>query len=414
MPVNSEGAGRWVVPYLGAVFFLMAIGNLGLVAVMPAVGRILAIPDYLIACTFSFSALMWAISSPHWAKYVARLGAPFCVRAGLIAFIASMGGIALATQLGRSGLVTPIVAFLLFFVLRAVFGLFGAGAATASQALAVLNSSSEQRARVLSDLQGANSAGQVVGPAIAPLMIVEPLGPIGPMLGFAIFGALALAFGFVFLGNRRSPLARVEPTAESATVRAVWADKSIGPHLTFGMIVASAQAINLYTIGFVLIDRTIVGGLDAQTLIGVAIAGGALAAVVAQFGMVRLFSLAPSRMMSIGALFAILGNVIPLLAVGTSSALLGFVVASFGFGLARPGFAAAASLGGRKEDQVAIASAVSMIAGASIAVPPVIAAAIYQIWTPTPFALPALMVSAWLLWDGHRRRTRRGIVHHEQ
>ena len=38
-------------------------GNMGLISVMPAAGRVLGISDYLIASIFSLSALMWAITS---------------------------------------------------------------------------------------------------------------------------------------------------------------------------------------------------------------------------------------------------------------------------------------------------------------------------------------------------------------
>ena len=50
------------------VTFATAVGNLGLVSVMPAIGRALAIPDALVACIFSASALAWMFTSPFWAR----------------------------------------------------------------------------------------------------------------------------------------------------------------------------------------------------------------------------------------------------------------------------------------------------------------------------------------------------------
>ena len=404
---------RTLFLFISAVYFLMAIGNIGLVAVMPAVGRLLAIPDYLIACTFSFSAFVWAFSSPFWTARVERYGAALCVRAGLAAFIASMAGFALAIVLALNGLISPFAAFLLFFVLRAVFGLFGAGAATATQALVALRAEGAQRARVFAEIQGANSLGQVVGPAIAPFMIVAPFGHLGPMLGFSVFGVIALAMSFFALTGPSKHKKSDAGADTTSSIRAIWADPAIGRHLTFGMTASSAQAINLYTIGFVILDRCVDGACGApDTLIGGAMAGGALAAVLAQFGVVRFLS--PSQMMGYGALVALLGNLIPLVFRGADMAVLGFIAASFGFGLARPGFVAAASLAGERKDQVAIASAVSMIAGASIAAPPVIAALIYRFWAPAPFALPAILVAVLLCFRLPDRARAFGIVRHRQ
>lgn len=411
---NASAPARWLYLYLGSVFFLMAVGNLGLVSIMPAIGRTLDIPDYLIACVFSFSALAWAVSSPFWVRRVSRRGPALFIRAGILAFILSMGGFALGIELGRLGWVAPFGIFLIFFVLRATFGLFGSGTATAVMSIVTLNAQGADRTRILTEMQGANNLGSVIGPAVAPFLIVAPLGLIGPILGFSLFGALAFLSSFIFLRGRSQAPVEAAPGEQASSLSAVWRRKEIGRHLTFGMVISSAQAINLYMIGFVLIDRMPGDALAAQNLIALAMTGGAIAALVAQFGVSRLVRISPGLMMFLGAVFALAGNVLPLAHAGPYMTTWGFLVASFGYGLARPGFAAAASLSGLREDQVAIASAVSMIAGASIAVPPIIAAAAYQVWTPVPFALPAILAAILLLNQLSWHLRHPGIVHRKQ
>ena len=66
-------------------------------------------------------------------------------------------------------------------------------------------------------------------------------------------------------------------------------------------------------------------------------------------------------------------------------------------------FSAAASLAVGPERQGAVAGAVSAIAGASIAVPPVIAILLYQRWWTAPFVLAAAG-AAWVVLAGWRRR----------
>lgn len=388
---------RWVLPFLGAVTFLTAIGNIGLVSVMPTIGRLLHIPDFLVAGIFSLSALTWAISAPFWVPRIERKGPNPYIRAGLVGFVVSMGGCALSVELGLLGLLTPFAAFLLFSILRSTYGLLGSAAATATQALIAARTAGAERTRAITTLAGALSLGTIVGPAIAPAMIVDPLGPLGPMLGFALLGGGALAAAFVCLPRDRPGAVPVPGGAPNMSLARVWRRKGIGRHLSFGLLLCSAQAINLYTIGFVIIDRMADDPLAAQRMIGLAMTIAAAAALLGQWGFVRLFSPSPLAMMRIGTGFAFAGNALALFDGDVRTAAAGFILASFGYGLARPGFSAAASLAGSSEDQVAIASAITFIAGASITLPPVLASAAYQWWRPAPFAIAAAIGGALLL-----------------
>jgi hypothetical protein len=123
---------------------------------------------------------------------------------------------------------------------------------------------------------------------------------------------------------------------------------------------------------------------------------GAAMALAAQWGLPRLVRLTPSSMMALGAALALAGNALPLAWTGALAAGTGFALASFGYGLARPGFSAAASLAGHDAEQVAIGAATSLIAGASIILPPVIAATALGLWPSAPFALAIVfIVSGW-------------------
>ena len=45
-----------------------ALGNTGMLSVLPTIGRQIGIPDAMVAAIFSLSALLWAVSSPFWAR----------------------------------------------------------------------------------------------------------------------------------------------------------------------------------------------------------------------------------------------------------------------------------------------------------------------------------------------------------
>lgn len=392
--MSSDG-GRHAFSFLGIVNFLTAVGNLGLVSVMPLIGRSVGMPDFLVASVFSLSALTWAVSSPFWTKRVAGAGPNRFVRAGLVGVIVSMAGCAGAVALGVKGNITPLECFLGFFILRAIFGFLGAASAIAIQTLVALRTEGAERTRVLTALAGALSLGTIVGPAVAPMAIVPPLGLTGPMVFFALLGVVALSGTWFFLPPETSQLEtcnadRVKP--HHSSMRDVWQQNECGSVLTYGLLMCSAQAINLYTIGFILLDRSDSGPLVAQHHIGLTMMGGAVAALAAQWALPRFATLLPMSMITGGTILALLGNAIALTSGTEMAAAIGFVIGCFGYGLARPGFTALASLRGGREDQVAIASAVTLIAGASIMLPPVLATAGYESWDGAPFTLAILFL----------------------
>ena len=67
-----------------------ALGNTGLISVLPAIGRSLRIPDEMVVAIFSLSAILWACSSPFWAKASDRYGRKPMMMVGLSGFMVSM------------------------------------------------------------------------------------------------------------------------------------------------------------------------------------------------------------------------------------------------------------------------------------------------------------------------------------
>ncbi len=376
------------------ITFATAVGNLGLVSVMPTIGRALAIPDALIASTFSLSALAWMLSSPFWAHRSDRQGRKPMLLIGLGGFTFSMVGCAVVVWVGLIDTLPALLIFAAFAIVRSSYGLFGSAATTAAQALVADTTHGATRVRALAGMAGALSLGTIFGPAIAPLFLAEPAGLGGPPFAFGMMGLALLALVVVMLPRDR-------PTAEAAAAASpgLWRDPAMRPLLIAGFVISSAQAINIYTLGFALIDAANRPLEQAQSLIGIAMALGAASSLVAQVGFVNLISPSPRLMLHGGAALALAGNMLALAPLGVWAPIGGFVLASFGYGLARPGFTAGASIAVGPERQGAVAGAVSSIAGASIAVPPIIAVALYQYWWSAPFVLAALG-SAWVAWAG--------------
>ena len=59
---------------LFAVSIVVAVGNTGLMTVLPAIAREIRIADWMASAVFSLSALLWAVMSPIWARESDRRG----------------------------------------------------------------------------------------------------------------------------------------------------------------------------------------------------------------------------------------------------------------------------------------------------------------------------------------------------
>src|SRR3990167_9771979 len=82
------------------VSLVTAMGNTGMISVLPAIGRSIGIPDPMVAAIFSLSALLWAFSSPWWARASDRHGRKPLMLIGLSGFMFSMIACALVVMAG--------------------------------------------------------------------------------------------------------------------------------------------------------------------------------------------------------------------------------------------------------------------------------------------------------------------------
>ena len=99
-----------------------ALGNTGMLSVLPAIGRQIGIPDAMVAAIFSLSAVLWAITSPIWARQSDIRGRKPLILLGLGGFCLSMSLCAIVVSAGLRHVAAPMVIFVLFLLSRAIFG----------------------------------------------------------------------------------------------------------------------------------------------------------------------------------------------------------------------------------------------------------------------------------------------------
>jgi MFS family permease len=402
---------------LFAVMLVAASGNTAMQSLMPAIGRELRIADLWVAFAFSLSAVVWVIVAPHWARRADRRGRRALMRLGLYGFIASMLVCGTILAAGLHGLIAPTAVFAIFIFGRAIYGGWGSASPSAVQAYIAARTDGAERTRYLAALASSFGLGTIVGPAIAPLFIFEPLGLAGPLFVFAGIGALVLLALVARLpddtpkGPARGDVAEYpsmgglfvrasEPRDEGAALR--WRDPRVLPWTIVGVIGGHGNAALLGVIGFLVIDRSGVPLGEAQQHIAIVLMAGAGATLLAQWGLIPFLGLTPRQLVLWGLALAAAGTLATGLATTMYGIVLGFALAAMGFGLYRPGFTSGASLAVTLDEQNAVAGMVSSVNGIPYVAAPAIGVALYGLWRPLPFVAIAALMAGIAIWTWFR------------
>ena len=413
--MNGFGLSRERFALLFSVMLVAAAGNTAMQSLLPAIGRDLGVADLWVAAAFSLSALVWVAMAPVWAHRADRRGRRALMRLGLIGFIVSMlicGG---ALAAGLAGLASGSVVFAIFMLGRSAYGAFGSASPPAVQAYIAARTEGAERTKALAALASSFGLGTIIGPAIAPLFIFPPLGLASPLVVFAAIGALVLAAVALRLPDdtpsraARGPIVAYpsigagEPSVapgEGASRPLRWRDPRVSPWLIAGVAGGHGQAAALGVIGFLVIDRLAVPLDHAQQWIAIVLMAGAGASLLAQWWLIPLLGLSPRQLVLWGSLLSAVGTFATGLSLSVYGLMLGFALASMGFGLFRPGFTSGASLAVDLDEQNAVAGMVSSVNGIPYVAAPTLGVVLYGIGLPLPFlATGALMLglAGWIV-----------------
>jgi MFS family permease len=397
----ATGVPRRALLIIFGVSMATAMGNTGLISVLPAIGRSLEIPDFMVSGIFSLSALLWAFSSPFWARSSDRYGRKPLMMVGLSGFMISMvlcGGVVSA---GLRHLAPPMIIFALFLLARALFGLFGAASNPATQAYIAERTPLEGRTQAMASLAGAFGLGTVIGPSVAPLFIYPVVGLAGPLFTFAAAAGAMLFVVWRFLPDRKPDPEAMRPrrpvVGGAAKERPMWRDPRITPFLIYGFIVATCQTAQQQTLGFLILDKVKMNPAEAQHSIAIAMTFGAVAGLLAQWGLIRMFEMTPRQLLRWGVGVAALGNLVVALSPDYYGVVAGYAISSLGFGFARPGFTAGASIAVNMDEQARAAGAIAAVNGINVIFAPLFVL-LYEQIGPAPFLLNATLMATLLVY----------------
>jgi MFS family permease len=182
-----------------------------------------------------------------------------------------------------------------------------------------------------------------------------------------------------------------------------WRDGRIRQWIVAGVVAGHAQAATLTCIGFFIIDVLKLEPLGAEQPIAIVMMAGAGGTLAAQWGLIPKLGLSPRALIVWGALIAALGLGVTAVASDLYGLVLGFGLASIGFGFTRPGFTAGASLAVPLAEQGAVAGVITSANGIAYVLAPAAGMAMYALDPHLPFAVAVLVVVT-LAWWGRSLR----------
>ena len=408
-PESSNGR----MALLFTVMLVTAAGNTAMQSVMPSIGTALKVQDFWISLAYSWSALLWVICAPIWARRSDKRGRKSMMALGLIGFITSMGLCGLVLWAGLSGWFGALGTLIVFAAARSLYGLFGSAAPPAVQAYVAARTPRSERTNALSLIASSFGLGTVIGPVLAPLLVLPffGIGLTGPFLCFALIGLVALVLLRLRLPNDEPQFAaRGQAVAYSGASdtptdagdddgadqdtepkRLRWFEVRLRPWVLSGLIGGHAQAMIMGVVGFLVLDRL---GLRSEPEEGAALVSlvfvfGALATLLAQWGLIPRFRIGPRAATLSGMTVAALGTAVLGIGQDIYALSLGFAIASLGFGLFRPGTTAGTSLAVTRAEQGQASGIVASVAGASFIYAPAVGVWLYN--TKEPLAVGRIM-----------------------
>lgn len=408
------------------VMLVTAAGNTAMQSVMPAIGTRLGVADFWVSLAYSWSALLWMIFAPRWARMSDRRGRKALMNLGLVGFILSFAFCGLTLMVGLNGYLSGFWTMLIFALFRSLYGGLGSAGPPAVQAYVAARTSRAERTQALSMISSSFGLGTVIGPALAPLIILPFLGLPSPFFIFAAFGLLVLvtlklrlpddtpsyaargrlvsepmssgAAGEVYDADEHDEA--VPPTTDVPATQLSWRDARLRPWLISGLVGGHANAMILGLVGFMLLDRLDLRATPelAAGPTGLVLMSGAFATLLAQWGLIPYLKMGPRTSTLWGMALAGSGCTIVAFSASLNAITLGFAIASLGFGLFRPGFTAGASLAVTRAEQGQVAGIVASVNGAAYIIAPAIGVWLYNIAPLESFAIIISLCVFVLVW----------------
>ncbi len=353
---------------------LMAVsmGQSLVFAILPPLGREVALTELQITSIIATSALTFALAAPHWGRLSDRIGRKPVILTGLTGYTIGTIFFASTFQAGLLGWLGGGALYATALGTRLSQALIMSATAPAASAYAADHSSVKRRVKALAKLGTANNLGTILGPGVSALLVA--FGLLAPLYFAAVLTGCAAFFCWRFLPESK----RESTTAKTQPPRLSYLDPRYTRFLltAIGLFVGFASLQQ--TLGFSLQDRLELTGVQTAQHAGSALMISAIFAFNSQMVLVQRLKLSPEQFIESGLALLIIAAVI--ISTYTNFVTLGFgmMFLGTGMGLVMPAAAAGASLSVTQEEQGMVAGLISSCPAMGFVAGPLIGGLLYQ------------------------------------
>lgn len=399
---------------LTALVGTMAVSSF--TAVVGPVVRTLGMQEWHSGLAMTASGLAWTLMARRWGRLSDRVGRRRVLLLGLAVSAGFYLGMAVFLHVCLTfppAVLWSVVGLVAF---RAAIGCFHSALPPTTAAMVAANSSAGKRAAAMAKLGAANSAGMLVGPAVAGWLAIHWLA--APLYMAAVLPAVAwgvvwwklpAATDAIAATPALQPVNAVTPVAARSWRSrwqasrwwqpSRWLDRRLRLAGTVAWVSMLAISVSQISIGFFAIDRL---GLSPEQ--GAALAGWSLTAVglgllVAQTGVMRLTAVASLTWIGAGAALATVGFVLIATAASQPWLLAAHVVAAMGMGMIMPSLQALAADAVEAHELGKASGTIASLQGFGMLIGPLAGTMIYRISPSAPYwtvAAALLVIALWV------------------
>ena len=395
-PVPGAGIARGQMALL-ATLTLSAAGNTFVFAVLPPMGRVMALPDIATGAIVAIGSLAFVVGSPWWGSRSERIGRKRVIVLCLAIASVTTALFGLVADARLAGLIGASTALGLLILGRVAVAGGMSGVFPTVQAWIADTTPVERRAAGMGRVGAAFALGAVAGPALAVLSagfgLTAPIYVVAVMLMAAVFAI----HRFVPEPVRAAPLPAGQ--GDGLNVRTVF------PLLLMVGVGVTCFGVIQQTTGLRFQDQLGMGAAMAASHAGMALATMAAAMVTTQLTLVQRLGWHPLTMMRLGYPGAAMALVFAAYAPDFTSYLVALAAYGLCVGLIMPGVNAMISITAGPNAQGRVAGLTGAAQGAGMAIGPLAGAAIHQLALPAPCLMAAGLSLAMGVVALARRRT---------
>ena len=305
---------------------LLGIGQNGLLVVLPVLVIQTNLSLSVWAALLMLGSMLFLPSSPWWGKQISLTGSKTVVLWALGGYGVSFTLLGLGSVLMATGAVTKAVGLGILIIARIVYGLTVSAMVPACQVWALHRAGKGNRMAALATISSGLSCSRLFGPLCAAAMLtVHPLAPVGLLMAAPVLTLLLLL---------RLPDTPPQHTPERKSVSL---KRDCLPYLLCAMLLAAAMSMMQLGLSPALTRQFATDTTAISQQVAWLLALSAIAALIAQFGVLRQQRLTPvALLLSAGVLMS--GGLAIMLAEQLWLFYLGCAVLSFGSALATPAY----------------------------------------------------------------------------